>query len=92
VSDPRHNQAAISGEMAEVFLNDLCRLTGFERYVVLAGVHAVLVDMMTETVGGPLTAAALDRAVARIRNKPSKRALALATDPVNSEGLGGQHG
>lgn len=79
MSDPRHDQAAAAGEMLEVFLNDLCRLTGFERYVVLAGAHAVLVDMMTEAVGGPMTAAAVDRASDRIRNVPSKRAVALAT-------------
>ena len=90
--DPRCDQAAMTGEMVEVFLNDLCSLTGFERYVVLAGAHAVLVDMMAETVGGPLTAAALDRASERIRNQPSKRAISLATTPPNTKNLGNQHG
>lgn len=89
-ADPRRDQAAASGEMVEVFLNDLCALTGFERYVVLAGAHAVLVDMMAETVGGPMTAAALDRASEKIRNAPSKRAVSLAT--TLPQDLGGQNG
>lgn len=81
-NDPRHGQAAAAGEMLEVFLNDLCRITGVERYVVLAGAHANLVAMMVDAVGGPMTADALDRASERIRNEPSRTDLALAASAV----------
>lgn len=80
LNDP-YEMADAAGDLVTETLIEVMDRAGMPPHVFLAGAHAAIVTMLLDTVGGPMTADACQRAADRVRNLPSRHAYLLAAMP-----------